>query len=132
MRIGTQCQGDLACQPKTGAAKDKKPKEPPKKIDFTGQEPIGKCPKCGSRVFESEKDYLCENSQAEKKPCKFKTGKIILQRPIEREQIARLLGAGKTDLIDKFISKTGRPFSAWLVVGEDGKVGFEFPERESA
>jgi len=34
-------------------------------------------------------------------------------------------------LIDKFISKTGRPFSAWLVVGEDGKVGFEFPERES-
>ena len=118
-------------EPKAGALKDKKPKEPPPKIDFTGQEPVGKCPRCGSRVFAGEKDYLCEKSQAEKKPCKFKTGKVILQRPIEREQIAKLLASGKTDLIDKFISKTGRPFSAWLVVGEDGKVGFEFPERES-
>jgi DNA topoisomerase-3 len=110
-------------------AKDAK-KEPKPKLDFTGQEPIGKCPRCGGRVFESEKDYLCENSQAEKRPCKFKTGKTILQRVIEREQVAKLLVGGKTDLIDKFISKAGRPFSAWLVLDDSGKVGFEFPERD--
>jgi DNA topoisomerase-3 len=110
-------------------AKDGK-KEPKVKIDFTGQDPVGKCPRCGGRVFESEKDYLCENSQAEKKQCKFKTGKTILQRPIEREQVAKLLAGGKTDLIDKFISKTGRPFSAWLVLDDMGKVSFEFPPRE--
>ena len=98
---------------------------------FTWPPPVGrKCPRCGSRVFESETDYLCENSQADKKPCKFKTGKTILQRPVEREQVAKLLASGKTDLLEKFISKTGRPFSAWLVVGEGGKVGFEFPERD--
>jgi len=81
-------------------------------------------------VFESEKDYLCENTQADKKQCKFKTGKTILQRPIEREQVAKLLAGGKTDLLEKFISKTGRPFSAWLVLDEMGKVTFEFPPRE--
>ncbi|MGC2352739.1 MAG: topoisomerase C-terminal repeat-containing protein [Candidatus Udaeobacter sp.] len=35
---------------------------------------------------------------------------------------------GKTDLLDGFISKRGRPFSAYLKL-EDGKVGFEFPEK---
>jgi DNA topoisomerase-3 len=109
-----------------------KPKEPQLRIDFTGLEPIGKCPRCGGRVFESETDYLCEKSQAERKPCKFKTGKVILQRPIGREQVVKLLATGRTDLLDKFISnKTGRPFSAFLVVGDDGKAAFEFPERES-
>ena len=116
---------------KAGAARTGKPKEPAPKLDFSGQQALGKCPMCGSRVFESQTDYLCEKSQADKKPCKFKTGKTVLQRPIEREQVAKLLGTGKTDLLDKFISKTGRPFSAWLVVGEGGKVGFEFPERDS-
>jgi DNA topoisomerase III len=112
-----------------GTAKGAK-KEPKAKLDFTGQEALGKCPKCGGRVFESETDFICENSQADKKPCKFKTGKTILQRPIEREQAIKLLAAGKTDLLEQFISKAGRPFSAWLVVNEEGKVGFEFPERE--
>jgi DNA topoisomerase-3 len=101
-------------------------------LDFTGQETVGKCPKCGGRVFESETDYLCERSQADKKPCRFKTGKVILQRPIEREQVVKLLANGKSDVIDKFISKAGRPFSAWLVLGENGKVTFEFPERDAS
>jgi len=33
-------------------------------------------------------------------------------------------------LLEKFISKTGRPFAAWLVLGENGKVTFEFPPRD--
>lgn len=119
-------------QPKAKGAGAKKPKESPPKIDFTGQEPLGKCPKCGGRVFEGVTDYVCENTQAEKKPCKFKTGKIILQQPIERAQVARLLETGRTELLDKFVSgKTGRPFSAFLVLDENDKVSFEFPPRES-
>jgi len=115
-----------------GAGKGAKSKEPQPKLDFTGQEPVGKCPKCGGKVFESEKDYLCEKSQADTKPCKFKTGKVILQQPVERAQVVKLLATGKTDLLPRFVSgKTGRPFSAYLVLGEDKKVGFEFPPRES-
>src|SRR5438046_2982535 len=115
---------DFGNQPKDGEAGSAQP------VDFTGKEPLGKCPRCGGRVFESETDYLCENSQADKKQCKFKTGKTILQRSIEREQVAKLLAGGKTDLLEKFISKTGRPFSAWLVLDDMGKVTFEFPPRE--
>lgn len=116
---------------KGAAAKDGKPKEPPPKLDFTGQESLGKCPKCGGRVFEGPTDYVCEKSQAEKKPCKFKTGKVICQQPIEREQVSKLLAAGKTDLLDKFISKAGRPFSAYLTLDDTGKTTFEFAPRDS-
>ena len=116
---------------KGAAAKDGKPKEPPVKLDFTGQESIGKCPKCGGRVFEGPTDYVCENSQAEKKVCKFKTGKIICQQPIERAQVSKLLTGGKTDLMDKFISKAGRPFSANLTLDDTGKATFEFAPRDS-
>ncbi len=113
-----------------GAGKAGKPKEPQAKIDFTGQEPLGKCPKCGGRVFEGPADYVCEKSQAETRPCKFKTGKVILQQPMDRAQTAKLLNDGRTDLLKNFISKAGRPFPAYLVMDDSGKATFEFPPRE--
>jgi DNA topoisomerase-3 len=83
-------------------------------------------------VFEGGAAYVCENSQAEKKPCKFKINKVILQQAIDREQAVRLLSKSKTDLLHKFISgKTGRSFAAYLVMDDTGKVGFEFPPREA-
>jgi len=120
-----------ARKPREKGAKSGEPKPPAPKLDFNGQEPLGKCPKCGGRVFESETDYLCEKSQADKRPCRFKTGKVILQRPVEREQATKLLANGRTDVLDQFISKAGKPFSASLVLGENGKVTFEFPDRDS-
>ena len=99
-------------------------------VDFTGQEPLGKCPKCGNRVFENAMSYVCEKAVGGNRTCDFRTGKIILQREIDRAQIVKLLTTGKTDLLPKFISKKGRPFSAYLVTGEGGKVGFEFAPRE--
>ena len=110
--------------------KDGTPKAPAPKLDFTGQSPLGKCPRCGGNVFESEADYLCERSQADVKPCKFKVSKTILQRAIDHGQLQKLLTQRKTDLLDKFISKAGKPFSAYLVMNDVGKVTFEFPPRE--
>jgi DNA topoisomerase-3 len=75
--------------------------------------------------------YICENAAATPRKCDFRTGKIILQRNIEPEQVTKLLTTGKTDLLHKFISKKGRPFSAFLVRGPDGKIGFEFAPREA-
>jgi DNA topoisomerase III len=111
-------------------AKDAAPKEPPAKIDFAGQAPLGRCPKCGGTVFETAPCYICEKSQAVRKPCRFKVSKEILQRAIDHEQLGKLLQQRKTDLLDKFISKAGRPFSAYLVMDDSGKVTFEFPPRE--
>jgi DNA topoisomerase-3 len=97
--------------------------------DFTGKEPVGDCPKCGARVFELDMAYSCEKALGPTKTCDFRSGKVILQRPIEREQMQKLLSTGKTDLLPRFISKKGRPFSAFLVKSPDGSVRFEFAPR---
>ena len=111
--------------------KTRQKRERPPKIDFAGKEPIAKCPKCGSPVFETETDYLCEKSQADSRPCKFKVGKVILQQPIDHAQFQKLVATGRTDLLDKFVSaKSGRAFKAWLVLDPSGKTTFEFPPRD--
>ena len=104
--------------------------EPPPKIDFTGKEVVGKCPKCGCKVFDTEAGYICENSQLEAKSCKFKIGKIILEQPIEPAQAQKILATKKSDVLDKFISKSGKPFPAFLVMDKKGKITFEFPTRD--
>jgi DNA topoisomerase-3 len=109
-----------------------KSKAPAVKLDFTGQESLGACPKCGGKVFESEADYLCERSQAESRRCAFKIGKTILQQPVERAQALKILQEGRSDLLKQFISKAGRPFPAYLVLADKGKVGFEFPPKEES
>ena len=130
---------------------DKKGEESGELIDFSGQESLGACPKCGmgvgaaagGRVFEHGKNYLCEKSvptSVQATPsCDFKSGQIILQQPIEREQMVKLLATGKTDLLDKFVSmRTRRAFKAMLAWDtEAGKVNFEFapskfPPRKTA
>lgn len=106
-------------------------------VDFSGQESLGACPKCGARVFEHGSNYVCEKSvPTNEQPtptCDFKTGKIILQQPVERAQVEKLLATGKTDLLDKFVSmRTRRAFKAFLAWNkEEGKVTFEFEPRTS-
>jgi len=104
--------------------------EPPPKIDFTGKTEVGKCPKCGGIVFDTEAGYICQNSQLEAKSCKFKIGKVILEQPIEAAQAAKILKDKKSDVLDKFISKSGKPFPAFLVMDKKGKITFEFPTRD--
>jgi DNA topoisomerase-3 len=97
-----------------------------------GDETLGACPKCGAPVHEHGNNYVCAKSvptQEQPTPsCDFKTGKIILQQAVSREQVAKLLATGKTDLLDKFVSmRTRRPFKAYLAWNaEEGKVSFEF------
>lgn len=107
--------------------RDQEDNEP---IDFSGATAVGKCPKCGSRVFEHGMNYVCEKSVGPEKTCDFRSGKVILQQEISPEQLSKLLQTGKTDLLDGFVSsRTNRKFKAYLSVGEDGKVGFEFEPR---
>jgi DNA topoisomerase III len=117
--------------------KEDNPAETGEIVDFSGQEPLGPCPKCGARVFEFGSNYVCEKSvptpQQATPTCDFRSGKIILQQPVAREQMAKLLATGKTDLLDKFVSmRTRRAFKAFLAWdAEAGKVNFEFEPRAS-
>jgi DNA topoisomerase-3 len=122
---------------------DKAGEESGEIIDFSGKESLGVCPKCGGHVYEHGKNYVCDRTvptHAHPTPsCDFKSGQIILQQPIEREQMTKLLATGKTDLLDKFVSmRTRRAFKAMLAWdAEAGKVNFEFapskfPPRKTA
>ncbi|MEG0445543.1 MAG: DNA topoisomerase III [Comamonas sp.] len=116
---------------------DDKEEESGEIVDFSGQQSLGPCPKCGSSVFEHGANYVCGKAvptQEQPTPsCDFKSGQIILQQPIEREQMIKLLSTGKTDLLEKFVSnRTRRNFKAFLVWdAAAGKVNFEFEQRES-
>jgi DNA topoisomerase-3 len=102
----------------------------PVQADFTGQEALGSCPKCGGSVYEQGMNYICENTPPKK--CDFRTGKVILRQEIAREQMLKLLASGKTDLLDGFVSnRNGRKFKAFLAKQPDGKIGFEFAPRAS-
>lgn len=122
---------------------DKKGEETGELVDFTGSESLGTCPKCGGAVHEHGSNYVCERAVptlAQPTPtCDFKSGKIILQQPVAREQMSKLLETGKTDLLDKFVSmRTRRAFKAFLAWDKEaGKVNFEFapskfPPRKTA
>jgi DNA topoisomerase III len=97
--------------------------------DFSGQEALGACPKCGASVYEHGMSYTCEKSVGPQRSCDFRSGRLILQQPIERAQMKKLLDTGRTDLLTAFVSKKGRRFKAFLVKQPDGKIGFEFQQR---
>ena len=104
------------------------------KLDLDAQEPIGVCPICGGRVFETLMSYACENTFGDAPTCKMKIGKKILLQDIDRTQVNKLLAEKKTDLLRGFVSqRTRRKFSAFLVMGPDGRTTFEFePRKEGA
>jgi DNA topoisomerase-3 len=52
----------------------------------------------------------------------------VLKQPISHEQLKKLLNAGKTDLLDGFVSsRTQKKFNAMLLWdASEGRVNFEF------
>jgi DNA topoisomerase-3 len=100
-------------------------------VDFSGQESLGSCPKCKGHVYEHGASYVCEHAVGAHVTCDFKSGKIILQQPVAREEMSKLLASGKTGLLENFVSnKTRRKFKAFLAYdAKEGKVVFEFEPR---
>ena len=96
-------------------------------VDFSGQESLGPCPKCQSPVYIHGMHYVCSHAVGPNKTCDFRSGREILQQPIEPAQMQKLLADGRTDLLTGFVSsRTRRKFKAFLVREPSGKIGFEF------
>jgi DNA topoisomerase-3 len=100
--------------------------------DFSDREPLGRCPKCDAQVYETERAYVCEKAVGADKSCDFRSGRVILQRPVEPAQMRKLLASGRTDLLQFVSARTRRPFSAFLVRQPDGKIGFEFEPKDKS
>ena len=88
-------------------------------------------PSAARASFEHGVSYVCEKSVGPERTCDFRSGKMILQQPVERAQMQKLLATGRTDLLNGFVSKRGRRFRAYMVKTPEGKVGFEFQPRPS-
>ena len=85
-----------------------------------------KCPKCGRNVVEFPKSFSCESG---KDGCGFVVWKTVAGKTITSAQAKKLIEKGKTDVIKGFTSKAGKPFEAYLVLTDDHKVQFEFPNK---
>ncbi len=97
--------------------------------DLSQKPNLGRCPVCkNADVFEIENAYACADNLSTDRKCSFRMGKTILQKTIPASAVQKLMQTGKTDLIEGFISRKGRPFKAFLTL-EKGKVGFEFEPR---
>lgn len=101
--------------------------------------PLGRCPfdeDC--QVVESPSAFVCERKlkeaelgkdDARPKSCGFTFPRTVCKREITREEAEFYLANRRTELLTDFTSRFGRPFSATLVLRENGRHGFEFPPR---
>ena len=94
------------------------------------QDPLGVSPVDNTSVYETPMAFMSESAIEGDKKKGLRIGKVILGRRIDPDYIEQLLKDGKTELINDFISKKKRPFDAYLLLDDKGKLGFEFPPRK--
>ncbi|MCP5541259.1 MAG: DNA topoisomerase III [Akkermansiaceae bacterium] len=90
-----------------------------------------KCPVCEKgHIYETPTSYVC-NERVQGEGCKGRLSKEMCKYQIPRDQALKFFTEGKTDLIEKFISKKGRPFKAHLTCNPKGRriLNWEFPPR---
>ncbi len=89
--------------------------------------PIGKCPKCGADILEGKETYFCSKRD---EGCTFYIKKLLGNKRITKNIVANLLNDKKTELITDFISKKGKPFSAFLYFDNNYNARFEFENKK--
>ena len=99
------------------------------KVDLNELVPFWTDPKTGAELCEAPTSYVLRKREGDEWKEIFKVGRLMCQRPLTREHVIQLVERGKTDLIEKFISKKGRPFDAFLLK-QGAKINWEFPPRK--
>ena len=96
---------------------------------------LGLCPRCGAEtgeiVRENSRAYGCTSWKSREEPgCGFVIWKKVAGRTLTPEVARQLLTDGKSsEVLSGFRSRAGKSFRARLVLTEEGKVEFDFPER---
>ena len=104
------------------------------KFDFNDLEPVTvkdvKCPVCGGKIAVTPFGYGCTNyKKDDPESCRFVIGQIAGVK-LKEAHVKQLLTEGKTEVISGFVAKTGMMFDAPLRLGKEGRIEFDFPEKE--
>ncbi|MGB0616930.1 MAG: DNA topoisomerase [Candidatus Poseidoniaceae archaeon] len=91
-------------------------------------EPIATCPVCESGTIRQGHDgYACDAEE-----CSFRGIRAeMCQRLITPDEARAILTEGRSALLEGFVSRRGRPFSAYLVLNGK-KIEYDFPPRQAA
>ncbi len=88
-------------------------------------------PKTGAELCEAPTSYVLRERDASAEngwKQTFSVGRLMCQKAITPENAIKMITEGKSDLIQGFISKRGRPFDAYLL-RNGAKINWEFPPR---
>ena len=96
------------------------------------RESIGRCPICGSPVYEGKQNFYCESRE-----CRFvlwKENRYLekMKKKLDAKMAKDLLAKGKTRVKDLYSEKMDRLFTADLIMGwKDGRAMFslDFPKQ---
>ena len=99
---------------------------------FHPREQIGICPLCGSPVYEGKQNFYCSSRE-----CSFALWKENhylsgMRKQLDKKMAVELLTGGRTHADDFYSRKTGKLFSADLLLDtSEGRVAFqmEFPKK---
>jgi DNA topoisomerase III len=84
------------------------------------------CPKCGAlHLKEDYRTFHCET-------CDFRLFKNIASRQLSPDEVSALVTDRKVGPLDGFRSKTGKPFSAILILNAENKPEFQFNSNGNA
>ena len=87
----------------------------------SGREVVGKCPRCGAEVTESQKGFFCEN-----RSCAFVLWKnsrffAAKKKALTKSLAAALLKNGRAPLKGCYSEKTGKTYDAVVLLEDDGQ-----------
>ena len=98
------------------------------KADIATLTPIWTDEKTGAELCEAGPNYILREREGDEWKQTFRVGKLMCQKAITPENAIQLVSQGKTELIQGFTSKKGRPFDAFLK-REGARIAWEFPPR---
>jgi DNA topoisomerase-3 len=88
------------------------------------REALGRCPLCGSGVYEGKKSFFC-SAWNKQPPCKFAVWKETAGAKVSDKDV-KLLLAKKSTGIKSCESKSGKKFKASFRLNEAGELQFKF------
>ena len=86
------------------------------------------CPKCKQGVVKKPNGQNFYGCSRYREGCNFSINETIAKKTLTQKQVESLCTKGKTGLLKGFISKQGKPFEAYLTLGEETawKAQFHF------